>query len=45
MPVSTKVIPVRLEKKLYDRVVAEAKLEGRSISNYVQQLVLSALKK
>lgn len=37
MPTGKKAITVYLDKRLYERVEAAAKADGRSISNYAEQ--------
>ncbi len=43
MPNNLKVIPVRLEPPLYERVIAQAKAENRSRSNFVEHIVRKAM--
>lgn len=43
MPNNLKVIPIRLEPALYERVIAQAKLENRSRSNFVESIVKEAM--
>lgn len=45
MPNNLKVIPVRLESELYERVIEQAKAENRSRSNFVESLVKKAMAK
>ena len=45
MPNNLKVIPVRLEQPLYERVIAQAKAENRSRSNFVESIVREAMAK
>ncbi len=39
MPSNRHVIAVRVDRQLYDKVAAQAKEEGRSLSNFVEILV------
>jgi hypothetical protein len=43
MPSKLLVIPIRLEQSLYDKVIAMAKAQGRSRSNFVENLVRAAM--
>lgn len=43
MPSNRPLIQLRLEQKLYDQVVRHARMNGRSRSNYVEDIVRKAL--
>jgi metal-responsive CopG/Arc/MetJ family transcriptional regulator len=45
MPSSRPLIQLRLEQTLYDKLTAEAKAQGRSRSNFVEDLVRKAMDK
>lgn len=43
MPSNRPLIPLRLEQSLYEKVVAQAKAQGRSRSNFVENLIRKAM--
>jgi metal-responsive CopG/Arc/MetJ family transcriptional regulator len=43
MPSNRPLIQLRLEQTLYDKLSAEAKAQGRSRSNFVENLVRKAM--
>jgi metal-responsive CopG/Arc/MetJ family transcriptional regulator len=45
MPSNRPLIQLRLEQTLYDKLTAEAKAQGRSRSNFVEDLVRKAMDK
>ena len=45
MPSIKPVIAVRLEQPLYDKIAALARAQGRSLSNFVEQIVKGEMEK